>query len=120
MALNVLGTELISCSTKPLTGFFRNGCCDTNGDDEGMHTVCIEATQEFLEYSAAVGNDLSTPIPEYHFAGVKPGDCWCLCLSRWVQAFEAGIAPKIRLKATHISAIEHVPMATLKKFASDI
>ncbi len=93
MALNVLGTPLQTCSTDPLTGFYRDGCCSTGGDDAGVHVVCARVTAEFLEFSKAAGNDLSTPRPEFGFAGLKPADQWCLCASRWAEAFEAGMAP---------------------------
>ena len=117
MAKNVLGTDLETCSMEPLTGWFRNGCCDTDSNDHGMHTVCIQASQEFLQFSKAVGNDLSTPLPQYHFAGVKPGDRWCLCMSRWVEAHEAGYAPKVFLEGTHISVLEHIELDLLREFA---
>jgi hypothetical protein len=113
MAKNVLGTELEPCSYDPLTGFYRNGCCDTGAEDIGLHTVCIEATEEFLAFSRSVGNDLSTPLPEYHFAGVRPGDRWCLCASRWLEAHEAGQAPDVVLGATHERALEVVPIEAL-------
>ena len=115
MATNVLGTELECCCSDPVTGFYRNGKCDTGGEDMGLHIVCIQATEEFLEYSRARGNDLSTPAPQYDFPGLKPGDRWCLCVSRWVEASEAGFAPKVFLKATHISTLEHVSLDILKK-----
>jgi uncharacterized protein (DUF2237 family) len=119
MAKNVFGGDLLVCSADPLTGFFRNGKCDTCGDDTGMHTVCAEMTAEFLQYSRRVGNDLSTPVPEWRFPGLKPGDRWCLCLPRWLQALEAGVAPRLYLKATHMSAIEHIPMEVLLEYAAD-
>jgi uncharacterized protein (DUF2237 family) len=119
MAKNVFGGDLIECSSDPMTGFFRTGKCDTCGDDLGMHTVCAEMTEEFLEFSKAAGNDLSTPRPEYQFPGLKPGDRWCVCLPRWVEALEAGVAPRLMLRATHMSAIEHVSMETLLKHALD-
>jgi uncharacterized protein (DUF2237 family) len=119
MAKNVLGTELEPCSYDPLTGFYRNGCCDTGSEDLGLHTVCIEATAEFLEFSRSVGNDLSTPIPEYEFPGVKPGDRWCLCASRWQEAFEAGKAPRVFLAATHATTLEWVDAAGLRAHAAD-
>ena len=100
-----------------MTGFFRNGLCETDEEDVGSHTVCMQATAEFLAFSKSVGNDLSTPNPEYDFQGVRPGDCWCLCLSRWKEALDAGKAPKIKLDACHISALELVPLETLKKYA---
>lgn len=114
---NVLGTELEDCSLDPLTGFYRDGCCRTGSEDLGLHTVCIQATKEFLAYSKEVGNDLSTPIPDYGFEGLKPGDQWCLCVSRWKEAFEAGRAPKVNLKATHISALEFVDLKDLQAHA---
>lgn len=114
-ARNVLGTPLEPCSFDPLTGFYRDGCCNTGGEDLGLHLVCIEATAEFLEFSRSVGNDLSTPIPEYEFPGVRPGDRWCLCVQRWKQALEAGSAPRVHLEATHISALEFVDLEQLQK-----
>lgn len=119
MARNVLGGELEECSRDPLTGFYRNGCCDTGGDDLGVHVVCAQVTAEFLAYSASVGNDLSTPHPEYGFAGLQPGDSWCLCASRWQEAFEAGAAPKVRLRATHVAALEWIALADLRAHALD-
>ena len=112
-----MGTELEDCSLDPLTGFYRDGCCRTGSEDLGLHTVCIQATKEFLAYSKEVGNDLSTPIPDYGFEGLKPGDQWCLCVSRWKEAFEAGRAPKVNLKATHISALEFVDLKDLQAHA---
>ncbi len=117
MARNVLGGDLVACSMDPLTGFFRNGKCDTRAEDQGMHTVCVLVTEEFLAFSKAKGNDLSTPKPEYGFPGLKPGDSWCLCLSRWIQAFEAGMAPKVRLEATHASVLEFIELERLQEFA---
>lgn len=119
MAKNVFGQDLLVCSADPLTGFFRNGKCDTCGDDQGMHTVCAEMTGEFLRFSRKAGNDLSTPRPEWQFPGLQPGDRWCLCLPRWLEALEAGAAPRLALKATHISAIEHIPMEVLLQYALD-
>ena len=119
MAKNVLGSDLLVCSADPMTGFFRNGKCETCGDDTGMHTVCAEMTAEFLAFSKAAGNDLSTPVPRYRFPGLNPGDRWCLCLPRWLQALQAGAAPRIFLKATHISAIEHISMDVLLEYAVD-
>ncbi|MEZ6062962.1 MAG: DUF2237 domain-containing protein [Planctomycetaceae bacterium] len=113
MAKNVFGEDLQVCSSDPLTGFFRTGKCDTCGDDVGMHTVCVEVTDEFLEFSKRVGNDLTTPVPQYRFPGLKHGDRWCLCLPRWLEALDAGVAPKLVLRATHMSAIEHISMETL-------
>ncbi len=117
MAKNVLGGNLVVCSADPRTGFFRNGKCDTCGEDEGMHTVCVEMTAEFLEFSREQGNDLSTPNPEYGFPGLQPGDFWCLCLTRWIQAYHAGMAPKIKLEATHASAVEFIDMEHLQAYA---
>lgn len=117
---NVLGERLQPCSLAPLTGFFRNGCCDTSPQDHGSHTVCIVATAEFLEFSARRGNDLSTPMPEYGFPGVKPGDRWCLCAPRWQEALEAGMAPKVALSATHEGALAYCTLADLKRFAVDL
>ncbi len=119
MAKNVFGDDLLVCSADPMTGFFRNGKCDTCGEDTGMHTVCVEMSAEFLRFSKKAGNDLSTPRPEYRFPGLKPGDHWCLCLPRWIEALEAGMAPKLLLKATHISAIEHISMDVLLEYALD-
>ncbi len=119
-ARNVLGTPLETCSTKPMTGFFRNGCCDTSPQDFGSHTVCVVATAEFLEFSKSRGNDLSTPIPAYSFPGVKPGDRWCLCAPRWQEALEAGHAPRVVLRATHEGALQHCSLADLKRFAIDL
>jgi len=114
---NVLGAELEDCSFDPLTGFYRDGCCRTGAEDLGLHTVCIQATKEFLAFSKSVGNDLSTPIPDYGFDGLQPGDQWCLCVTRWKEAFEAGHAPKVNLKATHISALEFVDLKDLQDHA---
>jgi uncharacterized protein (DUF2237 family) len=119
MAKNVLGGDLIVCSSDPMTGFFRTGTCDTCGDDTGMHTVCAVMTDEFLEFSKAAGNDLSTPRAEYEFPGLHAGDRWCLCLPRWIEALEAGAAPQIVLQATHMSAIEFLSMETLLEYAVD-
>ena len=119
MALNVLGGELRSCSIDPMTGFYRTGCCDTGGEDAGVHTVCARMTAEFLEFSAGAGNDLSTPRPEFGFAGLRPGDQWCLCASRWVEAFEAGKAPQVVLEATHARTLEWVDLADLRRHAAD-
>jgi len=117
---NVLGEPLESCSVKPVTGFFRNGCCDTGGEDVGSHTVCAVMTAEFLAFSKAHGNDLSTPMPEFGFPGLKPGDRWCLCAPRWQEAFVAGQAPRVALRATHAGALDHCPLADLKRFAVDL
>lgn len=114
---NVLGGELKNCCTDPMTGFYRDGYCRTGADDTGRHTVCILATDEFLEYSKGAGNDLSTPMPQYSFPGVKHGDKWCLCVTRWQQAFEDGMAPQVDLEATHESALQVVRLEDLKEFA---
>jgi uncharacterized protein (DUF2237 family) len=100
-----------------MTGFYRNGCCETGGDDHGVHTVCAVMTKEFLEFSKRMGNDLSTPMPHYQFPGLKPGDKWCLCAARWQEAFEAGMAPNVNLQSTHIRTLEFVELADLEKFA---
>ena len=119
-ARNVLGTPLEGCSSKPMTGFFRNGCCDTSPEDVGSHTVCIVATEEFLSFSKSRGNDLSTPVPQWGFAGLKPGDRWCLCAPRWQEALAAGRAPKVVLRATHEDALTYCNLSDLKKFAIDL
>ena len=119
-SVNVLGGPLETCSTAPVTGFFRNGCCDTGPMDTGQHTVCAEMTQEFLALSKYLGNDLSTPRPEYGFVGLKPGDNWCLCAARFYQAHEEGAAPRVRLAATHIRALDIVPLSILKEYAVDL
>lgn len=116
-AKNVLGTDLQVCCTDPMTGFYRDGYCNTGGQDFGVHVVCAEMTAEFLEFTKAQGNDLSTPMPAYNFPGLKPGDCWCLCASRWQEAFEAGVAPPVKLEATHARALEVVSLADLKQNA---
>lgn len=115
-SLNVLGGKLDSCSTDPMTGFFRNGACDTCAQDNGSHTVCAVMTAEFLAFSKYVGNDLSTPRPEFGFAGLKPGDAWCLCASRFLQAHDDGCAPKVNLTATHVRALEIVPGDVLELY----
>jgi Uncharacterized protein conserved in bacteria len=118
MAQNVLGTELAPCSFEPLTGFYRNGCCDTGGEDTGVHAVCVVMTAEFLEFSRAAGNDLATPMPEYGFAGLVPGNRWCLCADRWVEAFDAGMAPKVVLEATHARVLEWASLDDLRAHAA--
>ena len=118
-ATNVLGTQLQTCSTDPLTGFYRDGCCNTGAQDVGLHLVCIEATDEFLAFSKSRGNDLSTPIPEYRFPGLTEGDRWCLCVQRWQEAHAAGFAPRVHLEATHISALEFVDLEVLQEYAVD-
>ncbi|QFT63926.1 hypothetical protein SAMN05421853_10526 [Roseivivax halotolerans] len=112
--INVLGEDLQPCSNDPLTGFFRDGSCNTCAEDRGSHTVCAVMTDEFLAFSKYVGNDLSTPRPEFHFPGLKPGDKWCLCASRFLQAHQEGCAPKVSLAATHQKALEIVPMDVLE------
>lgn len=119
-SLNVLGTTLAPCSMDPLTGFFRNGACDTCAEDRGSHTVCAIMTAEFLAFSKYVGNDLSTPRPEFGFAGLKPGDHWCLCAGRFLQAHDEGCAPKVNLDATHRAALEIVPLDVLTRHAFSV
>lgn len=119
MAQNVLGTELQSCSTDPMTGYYRDGCCNTGGNDVGSHVVCAVMTDEFLAFSKAQGNDLSTPRPEYSFPGLNAGDQWCLCASRWAEALEAGAAPKVVLAGTHAMAIEWASISDLREYAVD-
>ena len=114
MALNVLGGELYDCSIDPVTGWLRDGCCNTDAGDVGVHTVCAVMTEEFLEFSKSVGNDLSTPMPEYGFPGLKPGDRWCLCAARWVEALEADLAPRVVLEATHARTLEWATLADLE------
>ena len=114
---NVLSEPLISCSTSPLTGFFRDGCCRTGPDDVGVHTVCAVMTPEFLEFTVAAGNDLVTPHPEWNFPGLVVGDRWCLCAARWLEAFHAGKAPPVVLEATHEKSLDVVPFELLKKHA---
>jgi uncharacterized protein (DUF2237 family) len=118
-ARNVLGGALLPCSVAPLTGFFRDGCCNTGPHDHGLHVVCAQVTAEFLAFSQRRGNDLSTPRPEYGFAGLQPGDRWCLCAARWEEARRAGFAPPVLLEATHIAALSVVELAHLKAHALD-
>lgn len=115
--LNVLGGPLLACSYAPLTGFFRTGCCETSPEDRGRHIVCVKATDAFLKFSRGRGNDLMTPRPEFRFAGLKPGDRWCLCALRWLEAYEAGVAPPVILAATHESALELIPLEVLQSHA---
>lgn len=117
--LNVLGEPLESCSLDPLTGFYRTGCCEVGGDDVGVHAVCAVMTTEFLEFSRSVGNDLSTPHPAHGFDGLVDGDQWCLCAPRWQEALEAGCAPRVRLAATHMAALEFCSLADLRDHAID-
>jgi uncharacterized protein (DUF2237 family) len=118
-SLNVLGGTLESCSTDPVTGFFRNGCCDTSDQDRGQHTVCAVMTAEFLAMSKYLGNDLSTPRPDYGFAGLKAGDQWCLCAGRFLQAHEEGAAPLVNLAATHLRALDIVPLKVLTLYSTE-
>jgi len=118
-AKNVLGTELENCSVNPMTGFYRDGCCRTGADDFGMHTVCAEMTDDFLAFSKQRGNDLSTPNEAYDFPGLHAGDRWCLCVLRWKEALEANMAPRVNLRATHMSVLEFVDLEDLQRFAVD-
>jgi uncharacterized protein (DUF2237 family) len=118
--LNVLGLPLEPCSDNPLTGFFRTGSCLTGPDDVGRHTICAEMTAAFLAFSASRGNDLTTPHPEWAFPGLKPGDRWCLVAMRWVEAYEAGVAPRVVLLSTHQRALDYIDLATLKSLALDL
>lgn len=113
--INVLGGKLETCSMNPLTGFFRDGCCRTDENDHGSHTVCCVVTAAFLRFSFAKGNDLTTPRPEYRFPGLKPGDRWCVCAARWLEAFRAGAAPLVVMEATHVRALDIVPLDALQK-----
>jgi uncharacterized protein (DUF2237 family) len=115
--VNVLGEPLQTCCTSPMTGYYRTGCCEVGGDDTGVHAVCAIMTDAFLEFSKNAGNDLSTPMPQDGFAGLKAGDQWCLCAPRWQEAFEAGHAPRVNLRATHVRTLEFVDLADLEKFA---
>ena len=117
---NVLGGPLATCGMRPMTGFFRTGCCETAPEDRGSHTVCARLTAEFLAFSQEAGNDLSTPRPGFGFPGLKPGDCWCLCAARWQEALEAGVAPPVVLAATHESALEVVSLDDLRAHAAEI
>ena len=117
---SVLGEPLEVCSLSPVTGFTRSGCCETGPGDIGLHTVCVLATDDFLAFSKARGNDLSTPVPEFHFPGLKEGDRWCLCAARWKEAFDAGMAPRVVLRATHESVLEMIEFADLKSHAIDL
>lgn len=117
---NVLGGALETCSLKPMTGFYRNGCCDTGVEDFGSHSICVVVTAEFLAFSKSRGNDLSTPLPEYGFPGLVPGDRWCLCAPRWQEALEAARAPRVVLRATHEAALAYCNLADLKRYAIDL
>ena len=117
---NVLGEPLEVCGENPITGYFRDGCCNTDTSDAGSHTVCIKVTNDFLEFSKNKGNDLSTPKPEYGFDGLKDGDTWCLCADRWLEAYQNGVAPKIKLKSTNVKALEIIDLDYLKDHSVDI
>ncbi len=119
-AKNVLGKTLETCSTSPMTGFFRNGCCETGSQDVGTHVVCAQVTEEFLTYTQQQGNDLSTPMPMFDFPGLKPGDRWCLCVSRWKEALDSGVAPPIVLAATHEAALKVVALEVLQEHAIEL
>jgi uncharacterized protein len=114
---NVLGDELIPCSMDPLTGYYRSGCCENRGDDPGLHVVCCRVSEDFLAFSVEHGNDLSTPMPQYGFPGLRPGDQWCVCAARWAEALEAGAACPVVLEATHVSALEYVDLDDLRAHA---
>ena len=117
---NVLGQPLETCGQDPMTGFYRDGCCNTGTDDMGLHTICCVVNEQFLETSARLGNNLSTPMPQYGFPGLKPGDRWCLCAARWREALEAGSAPRVILAATHEDTLEVVELKNLKRYAIDL
>ena len=117
LQLNVLGTALQGCSMRPLTGWFRDGCCRTDPSDQGLHTVCVEVTEEFLGFSFTRGNDLITPRPEFGFPGLRPGDRWCLCAARWREAYEAGAAPRVVLESTHLNTLGVVSLDVLREYA---
>ncbi len=118
--VNVFGEPLEPCSLDPVTGFFRDGCCNTSDDDEGSHTVCVEISQPFLEYSRFCGNDLSTPVPEFGFPGLTAGDRWCLCATRWLEAHQQDMAPRVLLTRTHQKALEVIPLELLRQYAVDL
>ena len=117
---NILGEEIESCCENPITGYFRDGFCHTHERDEGVHTVCVKMTEEFLNFSKSRGNDLSTPRPDFNFPGVKVGDSWCLCAERWVEAYELGMAPYLYIKQTNIKTLDIVSLEVLKEFALDL
>lgn len=119
-SLNVFGEKLETCGETPMTGFFRDGCCNTSDQDLGSHTVCVEVTEDFLNYSRSRGNDLLTPVPAYGFPGLKPGDRWCLCAARWLEAQRADKAPRVFLRCTHQRALEVAPMELLRRYAVDL
>jgi uncharacterized protein (DUF2237 family) len=118
--VNVFGEKLGTCGEEPMTGFYRDGCCNTGPQDAGSHTVCVEVTDAFLQYSRFRGNDLSTPRPEFGFPGLKEGDRWCLCAARWLEAYQQDMAPRVFLRRTHRRALETVPLEVLRKFAVDL
>jgi uncharacterized protein (DUF2237 family) len=117
---NALGEKLETCSIRPMSGFYRTGCCETGPEDVGAHVVCAEVTEEFLAFSKTRGNDLSTPVPEIGFPGLQPGDRWCLCAARWTEALDAGAAPRVVLRATHQNALQYVSLEDLKRHALDL
>jgi len=117
---NVLGEDLENCCTDPITGFYRDGCCRTGPEDQGLHILCAQMTQEFLDFTKSQGNDLSTPMPQFGFSGLNPGDRWCLCVLRWKEALDAGVAPPVDLSATHVSALEFIDLDDLKAHALDL
>ncbi len=119
-SLNVFNEPLQSCNEDPVTGFFRDGCCNTSEADAGSHTICVKLTKDFLNYSRSQGNDLTTPMPQYNFPGLKEGDHWCLCAARWKEAHEADCAPRVYLQSTHQRALEVVPIETLRHYAVDL
>jgi len=119
-ARNILGEELVPCGLDPMTGFYRDGCCDTGPEDAGSHTVCVAVTDEFLSFTKSAGNDLSTPVPAYGFPGLKDGDRWCLCASRWLQAFNEGDAPRVYVQSTHEAALKIIPLDILTSMAADL
>jgi len=118
--INILGESLVPCGTDPVTGFYRDGCCDTGPEDLGSHTVCVAVTDEFLKFTASVGNDLSTPRPAFNFPGLKAGDRWCLCASRWLQAHRAGCSPRVYVQSTHEAALRIIPLEELTGMAVDL
>ena len=119
-SLNVFGERLESCSDEPVTGFFRDGCCNTSDRDTGSHTVCVKVTRQFLQFSRFRGNDLSTPMPHFEFPGLRPGDRWCLCAARWLEAEQHNVAPRVYLRSTHQRALEIIPLETLRRYAADL
>ncbi|MDQ7016220.1 MAG: DUF2237 domain-containing protein [Gammaproteobacteria bacterium] len=119
-SINVFGEKLELCGDNPSTGYYRDDHCNTCKEDVGSHTVCIQASRAFLDYSKSKGNDLSTPMPEYNFSGLRPGDSWCLCAARWLEAEKSNMAPRVHLTRTHIKALEIIPIALLKKYAADL